>query len=257
MPRTLRGPLSPPKSPRIVDLDPVSPFWEISEGRFLRDWQLNAVRSTEGQRLAQCLGSPEEGIQVFLRGSLLECAAPFERADADLFVFYDQPDQLRALSDLLPEGYSYDIKAIPRSRIGEDFVYHALLHCRSLQIGGPHLAAEPVDADKVFAWKHWVKYCPALIPGTIDTSGPMALIHFKLLTRCFGVLSFLRDRRFTREIGACIDFAETEETGTADRLREIRGALEARSGGIYPVGGIKKRLARRFDELFGAWIWPK
>jgi hypothetical protein len=240
-------------SPSIVDLDPVSPFWEISEGRFLRDSQLDSVRSAEGQRLARRLGSPGEGIQVFLRGSLLECAAPFERADADLFVLYDQPDQLRALSNLLPEGYSYDIKAIPRSRMGEDFVYYALLHCRSLQIGGPPLAAEPVHADKAFAWKHWVKYCPALIPGAIDTSSPTALIHFKLLTRCFGVLSFLRDRRFTREIGACIDFAETEEAGSAARLREIRAALEAQSVGIYPVGGIRKSLARRFDVLFGAW----
>lgn len=229
------------------------PFWEIQNGRYLRPQSLDAIRSEKGQRLADVVAQIDNGLKVFLRGSMLECTAPFVGADADLFVIFKDSSELEVLSEVLPINYNYDIKQIRESDEGTDFVYHALLHCRSRQLCGPPLFEAPVYADKEFAWRHWVKYCPALIPSVIDSSNSWSLIHFKLLVRCFGVLSLLRDRRFTREMGACITFAETENAQMGYKLKKMRVSIENHSAGVFALGEIKTYLANRFDELFPTW----
>jgi len=229
------------------------PFWEIQNGRFLRPQSLDAIRSEKGRILADVVAQIDNGLKVFLRGSLLECPNPFTDADADLFIIFKDFGQLEALRGILPHNYNYDIKQIREGDEGSDFVYHALLHCRSLQLCGEPLFDAPVYADKEFAWRHWVKYCPALIPSVIDSSNSWSLIHFKLLVRCFGVLSFLRDRRFTREIGPCITFAEMENPQMGQKLKKMRVSIENHSADTFALGEIKAHLANRFDELFPTW----
>jgi hypothetical protein len=229
------------------------PFWEIQNGQFLRPQFLDAIRSEKGRILADAVAQIDNGLKVFLRGSLLECPNPFADADADLFVVYKDSGQLEVLREVLPNSYHYDIKQIGEGAEGSDFVYHALLRCRSLQLCGEPLFDATVYADKDFAWRHWVKYCPALIPSIIDSSKSWSLIHFKLLVRCFGVLSLLRDRRFTRDIGGCIHFAETENPEMGQKLRQMRTSIENHSADIFALGEIKIHLANRFDELFPTW----
>jgi len=229
------------------------PFWEIQNGQFLRSQSLDAIRSEKGRILADVVAQIDNGLKVFLRGSLLECSNPFADADADLFVIYKDSGQLEVLREVLPNNYHYDIKQIGEGAEASDFVYHALLRCRSLQICGQPLCDASVYANKEFAWRHWVKYCAALIPSTINSAGKYSLIHFKLLVRCFGVLSLLRDQRFTRDIGACITFAETENPQIGKKLKEMRVSIENHSADTFALGEIKTHLADRFDELFPAW----
>jgi hypothetical protein len=164
-------------------------------------------------------------------------------------VLYSQSSQLNELTGLLPPNDFYDIKLIPHASLCHD----ALLHCRSLQISGDKFDRKPIKADKQFAWEHWIKYCPAIIPNTIDTDNNRALIHFKLLTKCFGVLSFLKNRLFTRDVSECIAIAQSEDIGTSEILTEIRECLEGEKSKTFHVAEIKKLLIQKFDEYYNCW----
>ena len=67
------------------------PFWEIQNGRFLRPQSLDAIRSEKGRILADVVAQIDNGLKVFLRGSLLECPNPFTDADADFFIILGLP----------------------------------------------------------------------------------------------------------------------------------------------------------------------
>ena len=168
-------------------------------------------------------------------------------------MLYSQSSQLNELTGLLPPNDFYDIKLIPHASLCHDYVFNALLHCRSLQISGDKFDRKPIKADKQFAWEHWIKYCPAIIPNTIDTDNNRALIHFKLLTRCFGVLSFLKNRLFTRDVSECIAIAQSEDIGTSEILTEIRECLEGEKSKTFHVAEIKKLLIQKFDEYYNCW----
>jgi len=231
---------------------PPDPFWPIREGYFVFPESLGRVRSARGRRISRAAARIDNGLRVFLRGSLLESHEPFDRADADLIVVFSDRRQLAALPQALPAGYHYDIRLLDAQSGTLDPVDVALLHCRSLQVCGPTLRRAPVVAGGRFAWQQWVKYCPALIPGVLDTRVPRTVTHFKLLTRCFGVLSFLLCRRFTRDISACIAFASEHSPLQSERLDCMRCALEQGRAETFDVADIKRGLHAAFDDHFDA-----
>ena len=230
-----------------------SAYWQVRNGEFVFPDHLNNIHSLLGRKIKEALKNSETSLQIFLRGSLLENERPFHGADADLFVLYNHSSELIELTGLLPPNDFYDIKLIPQASLSNDYVFNALLHCRSLQISGDKFDRNPVKADKEFAWEHWKKYCPAIIPDRIDTSNNSALIYFKLLTRCFGVLSFLRNRSFTRDISECIAIAQSEDIGSSEILTEMRECLEGKETKTFFVADIKKLLIQSFDEYYNCW----
>jgi hypothetical protein len=230
-----------------------SAYWHIKHGYFVFPDYLKNINSAPGRSIEEALKNSDTELQIFLRGSLLENEIPFIRADADLFVLYTYSSQLNELTGLLPQNDFYDIKIIPQARLCNDFVFNALLNCRSLQISGNKFNRKPIKADKEFAWEHWKKYCPAIIPNRIDTNNNSALIHFKLLTRCFGVLSFLQKRSFTRDVSECIAIAQREDNSKSDILTEMRGCLECKKTKTFYVADIKKLLIEKFDEYYNCW----
>lgn len=197
-------------------------YWQIKDDNFVFPKHLENICSASGRQIKEALKNERTGLQIFLRGSLLENEIPFSEADADLFVLFSHSNQLKELTYLLPSYNCYDIKLITKKDLDKDYVYHALLNCRSLQITGEKLDRKPISADKQFAWEHWIKYCPTIIPNRIDTKNSKALIHFKLLTRCFGVLSFLKYKLFTRDVSECIAIAKSENNFASSVLTEMR-----------------------------------
>lgn len=230
-----------------------SVYWQILDGEFIFPNHLNNIYSTSGRQINEVVKNTGTELQIFIRGSLLENERPFNGADADLFVLYTDSSQLNELKTILPPNDFYDIKFLLKESLGNDFVFNALIHCRSLQISGEQLIRKPVKADKQFAWEHWIKYCPAMIPDRIDTQSTMALIHFKLLTRCFGVLSFLKNKLFTRDISECIFIAENEDSSASNILNEMRKCLEHKKLKTFYVAEIKKLLTKRFDIYYNCW----
>lgn len=231
-----------------------SNYWPIVNGYFVFPDELSVIRSAAGNEIKEAVVRSVKRPKLFLRGSLLEQHAPFRRADADLFVLYTDRNELYILSTVLPNRYVYDIKFIQQDGIDLDYVYAALLHCRSVQLTGECITRKPICADKEFAWEHWKKYCIPLIPNLLDTSNPGALMHFKALTRCFGVLSYLKQKSFTRDISECLSIAKSENNISYDVLYQLRESLEKQQVTLADVTLVKKYLIRTFDLYFSGWI---
>ncbi len=228
-------------------------YWQIEDEHFTFPKHLKDVKSKKGNEIKDLLDKIDNGIKIFLRGSLLENEKPFVKADVDLFVIYEDSYQLQILKETLRREDNYDIKLMQRDNFQDNYVFNALLECRSLQICGEEYYRTKIRADKQFAWEHWVKYCPAAIPDFINTADRFALIHFKLLTRCFGVLSFLRFRKFTRDISECINIAKIEYPEAAETLLIFRNCLEDQKDETLSVHKFKRALMKKFDEYFNCW----
>jgi len=228
-------------------------YWQIEGEHFIFPEYLKVIKSLRGNEIKNLISSLNNGTQIFLRGSLLENEEPFKKADIDLFVIYENSSQLQRLKEILHNEDNYDIKFLQRRNSQDNYVFNALLQCRSLQICGEKYYRIKIKADKQFAWEHWIQYCPVNLPKIINTSDRLALIHFKTLTRCFGVLSFLRFRKFTRDISECINFAKMECPSAADTLLIIRHCLENQKEETYCVHKLKMTLIKKFDEYFNCW----
>lgn len=230
-----------------------SVYWQIRNGGFVFPDYLEKIYSVPGRKIEEAMKNSGTALQIFLRGSLLENEEPFKKADVDLFVIYEDISQLQRLKETLHSEDNYDIKLMQRYNFQDNYVFNALLQCRSLQICGEEYYRTKIKADKQFAWEHWVQYCPAAIPDIINTTDRLALIHFKLLTRCFGVLFFLRFRKFTRDISECINIAKMECPEAADTLLIIRHCLENQKDETLSVHKLKMTLMKKFDEYFNCW----
>lgn len=228
-------------------------YWQIKNGYFIFPEELKVIKSEKGRRINKILRNIDNGVQIFLRGSILENETPFVNADVDLFVIHEDSSQLQRLKETLHSGDNYDIKLLQRDNFKDNYVFNALLECRSLQICGEEYYRTKIKADKQFAWEHWVQYCPAAIPDIINTTDRYALIHFKLLTRCFGVISFLRFRKFTRDISECINIAKNENLEGAETLLKIRHCLENQKDETFSLHKLKMTLIKKFDEYFNCW----
>ncbi|MFM7662732.1 MAG: hypothetical protein ACKO6A_08710 [Bacteroidota bacterium] len=228
-------------------------YWQIEGEHFIFPEHLKVIKSIRGNGIKNLISSLDNGIQIFLRGSLLENEEPFKKADIDLFVIYEDSSQLQRLKETFHSEDNFDIKLLQRCNFQDNYVFNALLQCRSLQICGEEYYRTKIKADKQFAWEHWIQYCPVNVPQIINTTDRLALIHFKTLTRCFGVLSFLRFRKFTRDISECINIAKMECPEAADALLTIRHCLENQKDEKISVHKLKMTLMNKFDEYFNCW----
>jgi predicted nucleotidyltransferase len=224
-------------------------YWPIENGVFIIPKHL-VIRSEIGKVIQQSCNTLTNGTQVFIRGSMLECDQPFKHSDIDLCVIYDNYAQVEELKQILPSGLFYDVQLVKRNHVSNDFVYNALLNCRSLQIAGDAFCNLPVNADKDFALKHWIKYCPSTIPSILTHDNTFSLIYFKQLTRCFGVISFLKYGLFTRDIDECIVIAKKESIDLGQQLNDIRFFLEQGLEYQVDIHKIKKHLKISFNDNY-------
>ena len=226
----------------------INAYWPIQGGDFIYPEYLETIHSHIGKEIQKCIMNYPGELQVFIRGSMLEHSHPFKHSDLDLFVIYDHYEEVEKLKYHLPKGYEYDVKLVRRSHDTYDYVLDALLYCRSKQLCGIPIVRKHIQANKEFAWNHWVKYCPVMIPSPIHTHDPYALIHYKLLTRCYGVISYLKEGLFTRDINECIHIAGNESTEYEFTLNQIRFALEQKVDLVVEVSNIKENLRMTFDR---------
>jgi hypothetical protein len=238
----------------LSDLNSKSFVWPISpKGEFYFPENLNSIQSEFGNKINTLLGEVNNGLQIFMRGSYLEELQPFVRADLDLFIVYDESCKLETVKALLPVGYDYDVKLLKKGKIDVDFVYSCLLNCRSIQISGQPFIRQAIAANKEFALQHWVKYCPSILPNELNSSQKNSIIYFKLLVRCFGVLSFLKYKMFTRNISECLIFAELEMPEHSKSLYGFKSSLELQRDDVLNIDLIKRDLYRAFDRLYSVF----
>ncbi len=218
-----------------------SPWWSVDGERFgpfdVREQDL----SEEAGALVEAVRARALPGSVYLRGSIVESLAPFAGSDVDLLVCTD--DTLRTVDLVGLTERPLDLKILPARRIADDLVQRALLTHRSIHVSGPRLDLAPVSADADFAWAQWLACLPAGLPTRIDTGAPGAVLALKRAARAFGVVSFLREGRYTRDISACIGVASASAPEAADALRRLRTALE--TGTPVDVSLVSVRSALR------------
>ena len=225
------------------------PYWKTRQGIFLPFSEQNL--SYESQEFIKDVKTLNASEHILIRGSFIETQHPFKYSDLDIFVIYTdhrRQELYRQLQDLT--NRILDLKWVKADYLQEDFVYYALLAHRSLQITGDPLTFTPLNADRDFAWKHWVKYFPVGLPDLLNSSEQFSVIFFKQLIRCFGVIEFLKNGQFTRDIGACINFAKKIEPSMGDQLYQIRNSIETKEKRTNNIIYIKNKLRELFDVFF-------
>jgi len=220
----------------------VSPWWPTEGGFFLSFPVSRAQLGPEASALARRLEALRLPGSVFLRGSVVESSVPFAGSDVDVLLLSDGDFRSSAFDGL--SARMLDLKPLTRKRLRRDLVQHALVAHRALRVSGPDPALEPVACDEEFAWRHWLAYFPAGLPARIDSSDRYALYHFKCAARSFGVLSLLRDGRYTRDVDACMDFADAISPDAAHTLRRLRATLERGEGAEFSLDQVRAELLR-------------
>ena len=229
-----------------------SPYWEICKGSLL-PFKINESEfSEEAIFFLENIRSIENIVpSIYLRGSVIENLQPFHGSDIDIFVVYEGDLTCESLPNFRNfTTRELDIKFINKNKLKEDQVFYALLVHRSVHIGGPKIKFENVKTDREFAWKHWIKYFPSGLPNELDCSKVVSVIHFKQLVRSFGVLLFLDQNKFTRDINTCIDYSLTYGQAVIFKLNSLKKSLEAKQNKKYDIKEIKNILSRSFDILY-------
>jgi len=225
-----------------------SPFWEPADGWFTPFAPDLSRLSAEARDLMAGLRALDPAEAIHLRGSVLESPAPFHRSDLDLIVVHRGDRRLALQRDVAAlTRRDVDLKWIEEGALQEDFVYYALLAHRAVHVAGPRMELSPLRADREFAWRHWVRYFPAGLPGQLDCSCRWSVVFFKQLARCLGVLMFLREGVFTRDIDACLAYAPAIPGCDAQELLALRRALDQGVPENRPISHLRRSLIRAFD----------
>jgi hypothetical protein len=225
--------------------------WPIKDGYFI-PFAVSTPQSQDGLILKSFYENLEIKGSLYLRGSLLEQAQPFEQSDIDLIYLYDENQGIDQIPRYQTMNRPFDAQILSVQRLFEDqyFIYSALLMCRSLLIAGPSYPLMPIKADFQFAWQHWIKYSPLLLCNQIECHHKQAVAIFKQLVRSFGVISFLQDQRFSRDINDCLSFASSENTLIAQQLFDLRHKIEQHQAVRFKISEIQSYLKFKFQEVY-------
>jgi len=225
-------------------------FWPVREGVFCPfPFDIHCI-SDETHHFIEEVRALQFHDPLFIRGSMVESSRPFHLSDIDLIVILRTEDAHKRYHQLVELSHrSLDIKWLSDIDIEEDLVQRALITHRAFQIAGPPISLDPIPTDFDFAWAHWRTYFPSGIPRQLSTQDPFCLIFFKLIMRCFGVLSFLQSPdRFTRDIDSCMQIAEDFNLPEIEALRQFRRALEEQKEACINIRNVIRFVQLEFDK---------
>lgn len=154
-----------------------------------------------------------ETFSFYLRGSLIEQKNPYRNADIDLYLihqrnFFPRENALDIVSRLSNFKRFVDLHIFNQKELERDLPNKLLLFSRSIHVSGPEIKWEPVIADFNFIFQHWKAYNPGFVPEIMYSSVRSRVCALKNLTRCFGLISFIQKRIFTRDIQECLSYAK-------------------------------------------------
>ena len=227
-----------------------SKSWPVKDGYFASFQYTLDDLSSESMAFVEDVQKLNILDPIFFRGSLVESLSPFHLSDIDLIVIRPQENTHKRMYTFqgLTER-TLDIKWLTLNELHDNLVQKSLVKHRSIQIAGPSLKLPDIPADFDFAWAHWCTYFPAGLPQKIHSPNPYALIFFKHLLRCFGVLSYLDNPNdFTRDIDQCMHIAEGYACTSMGILRRFRTSLELSRQDTLDISPIILLLQREFDK---------
>ena len=227
-----------------------SPWWGTESGFFCPFVLDAAALSDEARGVAGRLRALDLPGSVLLRGSVVESHAPFSGSDLDVLVVTDAalpPATLSAIREVSQRHV--DLKILRTTYLEQNLVQRALLAHRSWLVSGPPPPLALVAADAEFAWQQWLACLPVGLPPDITSTDPLAVYTLKSAARAFGVLSLLRDGRYTRDVDACLEVAFELAPAAADGLRGLRASLEAAEDAHYDLSRVRAALLRLHSQF--------
>ena len=154
-----------------------------------------------------------DGATLYLRGSRLEESLPHPSADLDMVCVVDDPSvRLAAWRAIEPwirrQTWQVDAHATRAVDVDACGATRLLLATRSLRVLGPPLAFRPVPADWSTMHDHGLRYGVWRVPDNLAIGVRARVAELKALTRAWGVLRFLEDGVFSRDVATCLRWAE-------------------------------------------------
>lgn len=151
---------------------------------------------------------------IYLRGSIIDNKPIHQNADIDLYIIHNDAyinrgEVLDIVESLKHLNRFVDMHLIRFNSLDYDIPNRLLLNNRSIHIGGPQIQIKPVELNHEMITQHWKAYNPNFAPDIMYSSVRSRVCALKNLTRCFGLISLIEKKIFTRDIQECLDYAET------------------------------------------------
>lgn len=151
---------------------------------------------------------------IYLRGSIIDNKPIHQNADIDLYIIHNDAyinrgEVLDIVESLKHLNRFVDMHLIRFNSLDYDIPNRLLLNNRSIHIGGPQIQIKPVELNLEMITQHWKAYNPNFAPDIMYSSVRSRVCALKNLTRCFGLISLIEKKIFTRDIQECLDYAET------------------------------------------------
>lgn len=184
--------------------------WEIKNNRFTK-------QQLSGNQFCLSVAKLLEGFEslsFYLRGSMIEDETPHINADIDLYVIHQlnylpREKSTEIIARLSCFNKFIDLHIFNQNELNLDLPNRLLLYSRSIHILGPEIKFQPIAIDQNMIEMHWKAYNPNFAPDIMFSSVRSRVCALKNLTRCFGLISLIERKVFTRDIQECIDYAET------------------------------------------------
>ncbi|MHC1738064.1 MAG: hypothetical protein AB9882_08660 [Ignavibacteriaceae bacterium] len=161
----------------------------------------------------------------YIRGSLIEQENPHPNADLDLFIIHELDYFERSITKKIIEILSsykrlVDLHILNIHQLKKELPQRLLFFCRAIHLVGPGIEVEPVSCDADMITSHWRAYNPEFVPDVMHHSNKSRVCALKNLTRCFGLISLIDRKIFTRDIKECLEYANEVDTTAHSNLSE-------------------------------------
>jgi len=198
-------------------------IWAINGG-FFTPFKINISKNAECvlSKLKEIIISPNQSI--YLRGSFLECKKLFSSSDIDIIVVADNLDNqiINEIKSKLDFTNRYiEIVLLSQDQINKRPSYRLLLHTRSLLVNGLRIEFEPVKADIETMRDHLFHYKPFMLAPYLSKNKNIRITQLKQITRSYGILYFLYQNKFSRDIKTCTLWAKEINETAGNFLKEM------------------------------------
>lgn len=185
---------------------------------------------------------------IFLRGSLIEQYNPHPKADIDIIVVTDQknpPVSFQSLSNL---GRVVD--PLPLSWNFDNQVLATLMWTRSLQLTGEPIIQQKVFIDSEWILAHWLIHGINRLPPIIHSQGLRRVSHAKQLIRCVGLIWYMKNGQFSRDLPICIRWALQIDPTLGQALQSLFETLGVVEQSPFDISIIQGNLQAHFYDLW-------
>jgi predicted nucleotidyltransferase len=203
-------------------------IWSI-KNEYFTPFKMNICRNAEYVISILKKISITSDQSIYLRGSFLESNELFPGSDIDIIVIDDKLENqviYEIKSKLDFTNRNIEIVLLSQDQIKNRPSYRLLLHTRSLLVSGKIINFDPVKADLETMRDHLFQYKPFMVSQYLSKNKNIRIIQLKQITRAYGILYFLYQNKFSRDIKTCTLWAKEINHTAGNFLEEMWGKVD-------------------------------